>query len=272
MTARIDRTAARTVDPAAVAVVTSYTARTRFARAETATVRRPRLLRGLLATATHVAELPCGAGHFLTDYGDAGLAVTLADANAAMLAQARAHARDAGLPPDRTHTIHAYLQDLAVPEPVDLVVVPNAALNQLACQAPLVEVLAWLRAGVRPGVEVLVQVACTHSGGAVDTAGFYDPARQHGVWFADRWLDPAQAGGAVLRRRRQVRDGDRLRIEFDYRSAADARLHATTVELALFSADVLAAAFTAAGFGHVRFLAGQGGLSEALATVRGGRG
>jgi SAM-dependent methyltransferase len=205
MTARIDRTAARTVDPAAMAVVTSYTARTRFARAETATVLRPRLLRGLLATATHVAELPCGAGHFLTDYGDARLAVTLADANAAMLAQARAHARDAGLPPDRTHTI---------------------------------------------------QVACTHSGGAVDTAGFYDPARQHGVWLADRWLDPAQAGGAVLRRRRQIRDGDRLRIQFDYRNAADARLHATTVELALFSADVLAAAFTAAGFGHVRFLAG----------------
>lgn len=271
MNARIDRTTARTVDPAAVAVVSSYAARTRFARAETATVRRPRLLRGLLATAMHVAELPCGAGHFLTDYRDSGLAVTLADASSEMLAEARDHARDVGLPPDRTDTIHAYLQDLVVPEPVDVVVVPNAALNQLACQAPLVEVLAWLRAS-RPGVEVLVQVVCTHPGGGVDTAGFYAPARRHGVWFADRWFDPAQAGGAVLRRRRQIRDGDRLRIEFDYRDPADARLYATSVELALFSADVLSAAFTAAGFGHVRFLPGQGGLSEALATVNGARG
>jgi SAM-dependent methyltransferase len=262
----------RTVEPAAAGVVASYEARTRFARAETATVSRPRLLHGLLARAVHVAEIPCGAGHFLADYAGAGLAVTLVDASEAMLAEACRHAHDAGLAPARIHPVRAYVQDLAVPELVDLVVVPNAALNQLACQASLADVLAALRASLCRGVQVLVQVACTHPGAGVDTGGFYDPARQHRVWFADRWFDPAHAGGAVHRRRRQVRDGNRVRIEFDYRDPADACLHAATVELALLSAAALSAAFTAAGFGHVRFLAGQGGLSEALATVGGGRG
>ncbi len=105
----------------------------------------------------------------------------------------------------------------------------------------------------------------------MDTATFYDPARQHRVWFADRWFNPDEAGGAVLRRRRQHRDGDRLHIEFDYRDRAGTRLHATTVELELFSAAHLTDAFTAAGFAHVRFLPGQNGLSEVLATAGGGR-
>lgn len=258
---------ADSTDSAAAAVVASYQARTRFARAEADTVSRPRLLRGLLAGASQVAELPCGAGHFLADYGDARLAVTLVDANSGMLAQACGHARDVGLPPEQVRTVCGYVQDLAVLEAVDLVVVPNAALNQLACQAPLEEVLTWLRASLRPDVEVLVQVACTRSGGGVDTASFYDPARRHGVWFADRWFDPATAGGALLRRRRQIRDGDRLRIEFDYRDTADTRLHATTVEMALFRAETLTAGFTTSGFGNVRFLAGSGGLSEAAATT-----
>lgn len=254
----------------AATAVATYDGRTQFARAETRAVRRPRLLRGLLDTTTHVAELPCGAGHFLADYTHAGVAVTLADANPMMLAAAREHAHDTGLPAERTHTVCAYVQDLILPSTVDLVVVPNAALNQLACQTPLADLLSGVRAGLRCGAEVLVQVACTHPGGAVDTTGFYDPTRHHGVWFADRWFDPAQAGGAVLRRRRQHRDGDRLRVEFDYRDPAGACLHATTVELALLSVDTLTVAFTTAGFGHVRFLAGHGGLSEALATVDGG--
>jgi SAM-dependent methyltransferase len=254
----------------AAAVVASYDGRTRFARVETGAVRRPRLLRGLLDMATRGAELPGGAGHFLADYARAGVVVTLADASPVMLAAAREHALDAGLPAERTRTVCAYVQDLMVPERVDLVVVPNAALNQLTCQAPLADLLAGIRASLRPGAEVLVQVACTHPGGGVDTTGFYDPARPHGVWFADRWFDPALAGGAVLRRRRQHRDGDQLRVEFDYRDPAGACLHAATVELTLLSVDTLTAAFTAAGFAHVRFLPGQDGLSEALATMDGG--
>lgn len=265
------------VDPAAcgvdaAAVVASYHERTPFARAETSAVPPPRLLDGLLTEATHVAELPCGAGHFLPTYREAGLAVTLIDANPAMLAQARDHAHHAGLPPERVHTVQGYVQNLPMLNSVDLVVVPNAALNQLACQTPLTDVLATLAASLRSGVPVLVQVACTHLGGGADTAGFYDPDGPHGVWFADRRFDPTQAGGAAVRHRRQTRDGNRLQIDFDYRDLANTRLHTTTVEMTLFPAEALTAAFTAAGFGPVRLLAGKGGLSEAVATVDGDHG
>jgi SAM-dependent methyltransferase len=257
--------------PTAAIIVASYAGRVRFARAETAAVHRPRLLRGLLDTATHVAEIPCGAGHFLATYACAGAAVTLVDASESMLGAAVEDAADVGLAGGPTHPIVAYWQDLPRLDDVDLVVVPNAALNQLACQTPVTDLLTQLRAVVRAGTDVLAQVACTHPGGAMDTATFYDPARQHGVWFADRWFDPDLAGGAVLRRRRQHRDGNRLRVEFDYRDPADISLHTTAVELALFSAVRLTGAFTAAGFTHVRFLPGHGCLSEALATARGGQ-
>ncbi|MGH3899728.1 MAG: class I SAM-dependent methyltransferase [Pseudonocardiaceae bacterium] len=256
-----------TVTNSTTDVVDSYAQRARFARAETTAVRRPRLLRGLLRTAAHVAEIPCGTGHFLADYVRSGVAVTLVDACPAMLAAAVEHAVDAGLPAGRTFPTHAYLQELPLLAEVDLVVAPNAAVNQLACQSSLTEILAALRRPVAPGVDVLAQVACTHPGGGVDAATFYDTARQHRVWFPDHWFDPDQAGGAVLRRRRQHRDGDRLRIEFDYVNPTGHNVHATAVELALFSAETLRDAFTTAGFTHVRFLPGQGGLSEVLATA-----
>lgn len=257
MTARYDATC----------VVQSYQQRARFARAETAAVRRPQLLRGLLASVTHVAEIPCGAGHFLADYARAGVAVTLVDASAAMLAVAVEYAVEIGLPADRTVSALAYLQDLQLPDEVDLVVAPNAALNQLACQSPLNDLLVRLHRTLRPGADVLAQVACTHAGEGVDTATFYDPAQQPGKWFADRWFDPNHDGGAVRRRRRQHRAGDRLRIDFDYLDRAGTSLHATTVELELFSTSTLTETFTAAGFTHIRLLPGHGGLSEVLATV-----
>lgn len=210
---------------AATTVVGGYGGRARFARAEADIVSRPRLLRGLLRTAGHVAELPCGAGHFLAEYAAAGAETTM----------------------------------------------PNAALNQLACQTPPAELLAVIRRALWCGVELLAQVVCVHPGDRADTAGFYDPVREHGVWFADRYLDPVRAGGAVLRRRCQHRhhtDGvGRLRIEFDYLASDGASLHTSEVELSLFSAEELAAVLTAAGFRHIRFLPGHGGLSEILAQT-----
>lgn len=253
------------------AVVASYAGRARFARAEAAAVHRPRLLRGLLGTTTHIAEIPCGAGHFLAAYADAGVTVTMVDASPAMLAEAGRHARQAGLPAEQIFTREAYWQNVTLPHDVDLVVAPNAALNQLACQTPLIDLLADLRDALHPGTEVLAQVGCTHPGGRADAATFYDPAHPHRAWFADRCFEPAQAG-AVLRRRRQHRDGDRLRIEFDYRDHAGASLHTTTVEMALFTPAQLGEAMTAAGFGHVRFLPGFGGLSEFLASTDRGDG
>ncbi|SHG79698.1 hypothetical protein [Streptoalloteichus hindustanus] len=258
------------ITPSSAAVVASYDGRARFGRTEVAAVRRPRLLRGLLATAAHVAEIPCGAGHFLSSYARTSVAATLVDASAAMLATAVEHAVEVGQRAERTFPMLAYWQEVTLPEDVDLVVVPNAALNQLACQAPLTDLLACLRVAASPGTEVLAQVACTHRDGGVDTATFYDPARQHRVWFADRGFKPTQTSGAVLRRRRQHRDGNRLHIEFDYRDGTGTSMHSSTVELELFTAARLAEAFTSAGFGHVRFLPGEGGLSEVLATAEGG--
>ncbi|GAA1992657.1 class I SAM-dependent methyltransferase [Amycolatopsis minnesotensis] len=251
----------------AATVVGTYARRAQFARAETTAVTRPRLLPKLLRTGPRVAEIPCGAGHFLTEYARTCVAVTLVDACPHMLAAAVEHAVLAGIPVDRTVPTVTYLQELEFLAEVDVVVAPNAALNQLARQASLTVMLTALRRVLRPGAEVLAQVACTYPGGGVDSATFYDAARQHGVWFPDRWLDPAHTGGAVLRCRRQHRDDDRLRIDFAYLDATGHTLHATTVELTLFSARRLRDAFTAAGFVRVRFLPGLDGLSEVLAVT-----
>jgi SAM-dependent methyltransferase len=260
---------------AATAVVDGYEVRARFARAEAVAVSRPRLLRGLLRTARHVAEVPCGAGYFLADYAAIGARTTLIDGNGAMLATAIAHAAEIGLPSDRIQAHLRYVQALGELGDVDLVVMPNTALNQLSCQTSLTELLAAIRQVIRPGVELFAQVACIQPGGGIDTAGSYDPIRRHGVWFADRCLDPSQAGGAVLRRRRQHRRRDGsggvgVRVEFDYVDAAGASLHTTSIELHLFSAEELAAALTSVGFGRLRFLPGCGGLSEVAAQAGGG--
>ncbi|MGH3564863.1 MAG: class I SAM-dependent methyltransferase [Pseudonocardia sp.] len=251
----------------AAGVVATYEQRAQFARTETAAVRQPRLLRGLLESATHVAEIPCGAGHFLSDYARAEVTVTLVDASAAMLSVSVERAAKAGISTNRTFPTLAYLNDLRLPGGIDLVIAPNGALNQLACQSPLTDLLAALRKTMRNGTEVLAQVACIHPGGAVDAATFYDATCHSGVWLADRRFDATQAAGAAHRYRRQHRDGDCLRIDFDYQDATGKSLHTATVELTLFTARRLTEAFTAAGFAHVRFLPGQDGLSEVLATV-----
>lgn len=253
-----------------VSVVAAYEGRARFARAETIAVRRPRLLRGLLDASTHVAEIPCGAGHFLTDYLCADVAVTLVDASPAMLAAAVDHAAETGLNAHRTFPILSYLEELPPLHEVDLVVVPNAALNQLSCHTPLTGLLASLRASLHDGATVLAQTACTHSGSQVDTATFYDPTRPHGTWFTDRHFDPP-VGGARVRRRRQHRQGTRLRIEFDYRGPTGASLHTTDVELTLFSPAQLIEAFHIAGFTHVRPRPGHDRLSEVVAHTDGTR-
>ncbi len=260
---------------AASAVVDGYEARARFARAEVDVVPRPRLLLGLLRTARHVAELPCGAGHFLADYAATRVEATLIDGNGAMLAAAIEHASAVGLPNDRTHAQVQYVQQLGALAGVDLVVMPNAALNQLTCQTPLTELLATIHHALRPGVELIAQVACTHPGGGIDTAGCYDPIRQHGAWFVDRYLDPSRAGGAVLRRRRQHRrrEGNgavRVRVDLDYVDTAGVSLHITSVELYLFSAEELTAALTSAGFSRLRFRLGYGALSDFAARAGGG--
>ena len=248
--------------------VASYEGRTRFARTETKAVPRPRWLSSLLTTSAHAAEIPCGTGHFLDDYLEAGVAVTLVDASPAMLAAAVEHASETGLDSTRTFPILSYVEELRPLRDVDLVVIPNAALNQLACQTPLTDLLASLRASLNGGASVLAQVACTHPPDKVDITTFYDAAAPHGPWFTDRQFDP-HAGGTAVRQRRQHRDKERLRIEFDYHDPTGTSLHTTTVELSLFSSPQLIEAFHATGFTRVRVRPGHDTLSEVSARTQG---
>jgi hypothetical protein len=73
--------------------------------------------------------------------------------------------------------------------PFDLIVMPNAALNQLAAAArPL-----------RPGGRLLAQILNPATGG---TCGFYDPGLPDGAWYVDREFT-SDTGQAMTRRRRQ---------------------------------------------------------------------
>ncbi len=249
------------------AVVASYRTRTPFAAAETRAVQVPRLLRGLLRAATHVAEVPCGAGHFLPAYVEHEVVVTLVDACQDMLDLAADRAADHGLPSDRVTARRALVQDLELPSGVDLVVLPNAALNQLAAQSGLPTLLAAVRATIGEGTVVLAQVCCEHPAGAVDASTFYDDRRPHGQWFPDTVLPCDQLDGDVLRRRRQHRDRDQLRIEFDYLDKSRTRVESAVVDLRVFTAEELISAFGVAGFTDVRFLPGTDGLSEITALA-----
>ena len=244
----------------ALAVVAGYEARAQFARAEVQGVARPRLLDRLLSTARHVAEIPSGAGHFLADYLTAAVEVTLIDGSVAMMTTALAHAATVGLPADRTHHQLCLVQDLGHLPQVDAVIIPNAALNQLAHQSPLTTVLATIRAALAPGARLLAQVICRHSDQYVDACGFYDPSQPHGQWFIDREL--SLADGAVVRRRRQHVEADELRVEFAYSDR-----HTTTVCLRILSVPDLLHAMDTAGFTRITFLPGHERLSEILATV-----
>ncbi|MFE9328767.1 class I SAM-dependent methyltransferase [Nocardia sp. NPDC052278] len=256
----------------AAEAVAAYDARAAYCRAETTSVAPPRLLHPLLTGCTHVAEVPCGTGHFIAEYAAVGLTVTLADANPVMLGYASEQAEAVGLPPHRTTLECAYLNKLRLSPTVDAVIVPNAALNQLLCHAGTQELIEQLRAATtRRDVRVLAQVMCGYRD-HTDVAGFYDQTRPHGMWFTDKRFEPAHADGVAVRRRRQQRHGDQLHIEFDYRDSRDRQLHTAVVDLLVVDPVALIAAFAAAGFSEIRFLPGDHGLSELLAVARRVRG
>jgi SAM-dependent methyltransferase len=249
------------------AVVAGYGERARFARAETPTS-PPLLLSQLLHGAGHVVEVPCGAGHFLTDYAGAGTRVTLIDANAAMLELAARRAAEANLPTDRLHQRVSLVQQLAPVPGADVLVVPNGALNQLAAQDPLEEILARLRGTLPGGGHMLLQVVCRHPDGGTDAGGFFTPGWPDGQWRADRRLDPEQAAGASYRERRQhhIAPGC-VRIDLAYLDAAGTRLHTSTVTLRLIHVAELTDALQAAGLRMATVGRGGDRLTEVLATT-----
>jgi SAM-dependent methyltransferase len=253
-------------------VLAGYDRRASYSHGETR-VTAPRLLPEMLTGARHIAEVPCGAGHFLTEYAAGGLTVTLVDGSRRMLAAARTAALDAGIPAHRLRTRACrvqHLPHLPVLTDVDAWVAPNAALNQLTAQMSLPGTLSALRAAMAPGARLLAQVLCRHEDGTADASSFYDPHEADGAWRTDRQLDPASAGGAASRRRRTRHDGRAVGIDFSYHDTEGTRLHTTTVELYLLEPAELTAGLRAAGFQNVRFQPGGGVRpSEAVAEAHG---
>lgn len=254
-------------------VVDGYTHRAPFYASETTTsITRPACLPGLLAEARHVGELPCGAGHFLADYAAAGVKTTLIDANQAMLDTAAARARRAGLPPSCIHARARFVQQVGdALSGVDLLVVPNGALGQLACQMPIPALLDQLRRSLPAGARLLAQVLCTYPDGDTDACGFYDPRLPHHEWVTDRDFDPEHTTGLARRLRRQHRAGRRLRIEFDYHDVAGHSLETANVEMRLLDPPRLRACLAAVGFAGIDIRPGRDHLSDILATVPGAR-
>ncbi|WP_216892587.1 NAD(P)-dependent oxidoreductase [Nocardia alni] len=253
------------------AVVASYDQRAAFSRAETACASRPVSLAALLTECRHVVELPCGSGYFLSDYAAADVAVTVVDANAAMLTEAVEHARGAGIPDTRLTVLHGLLEQVRLPGDVDLLVVPNAALNQLACQYPLTELATILHGLARDdvGTELVAQILTTTAGECGASSAF-DPGLPDGQWVTDRRFEPEHAGGALERRRCQSRHGNRVRVDLVYLADHGRQVHSASVALELFTPSGVLAAFTAAGFVSVRLESGAGGLAE-LRAVTGSR-
>ena len=240
---------------------TDYTERAHHYAAEITRVPEPRLLAGLLRPGQRVAELPSATGHFLTAYAAGGAEMTLIDACPEML---EAALRQAGnLPLRQPRIVCCRIQDLTSQfGPVDLAVIPNAALNQLAADTHPGELLTAAARILVPGGQVLAQVLLCDEHRATTTCGFYDPAAIDGTWLTDRRFT-SDDGRPLVRRRCQRHGGDRLHIDFEL--AQDRKpVYAHGVDLRLFAASDIETAAVTTGLTVVEITPGGGGLHEVL--------
>ncbi|MFI2664175.1 class I SAM-dependent methyltransferase [Micromonospora carbonacea] len=237
---------------------TEYAVRARSYAAEVAAgLTAPRMLDHLLRPGTTVAEIPSGTGHFVRRYAEAGCATLLIDASAQILAAAERNV--AGIP--HVTLLRARVEDLPTGHPpVDLAVIPNGALNQLAHDLPLPDILRAVAGMLAPGGRILVQALL---GEPTERCGFYEP-QASGSWFVDRRI-PDPAGGALVRRRRQRRHGNHLSIDFALTRDRDGAVvyRHTVVMRMLDRADVTDAAATV-GLTVAAWRAGLGQLSEVV--------
>lgn len=244
-------------------VVSSYRDRAAWARAESRPT-TPGLLPRALGGVTAVVEFPAGPGHFLTAYARAGVRVRLIDASRPMLAAATGHARDAGVS-ELAVGCH-FLEHLPELVGEQLVVVPNAALNQLAAQTPLPDVLARLRGAVSPGTRLLVQYLTNDGPGC----GFYDPALPDGRTILDhRFTAPDNRQVTRSRSQHHSADRGRVRIEFAYTTPGQEE-RTSHVHLALPAAGEVETTLAHTGWTTVHTHEGTG-FREVLAIAGGGR-
>ncbi|WP_433358689.1 class I SAM-dependent methyltransferase [Streptosporangium sp. CA-115845] len=235
--------------------------------AEIAEVVAPRLLNGLLHTGMTVAEAPSGTGHFLSRYAAAQAEVVLIDASPAMLAAARP-----AVPGQKLRMVCCRIEELDPTQTglADLVVVANAALNQLAAGPGPAAVLAAAARILAPGGLLLAQVLLA-DGDRVDGCGFYDPALPDGQPILDRRICQDD-GRELVRMRRQDRHDDRVGIHFT--ATCDGRtVYDHQVELQLLTAAAIEEAATAADLSLIHRLDGDTEqLSEVLLATRTGQG
>lgn len=243
---------------------TGYAARAQTYAAETADVPAPHTLHALLRRGLRVAEAPSATGYHLTAYAKHGAEVTLIDTCADMLHLARRRAEDLGTTPQ---TICCRIEDLTPDHgPIDLVVVPNGALNQLAADSAPGELLTALTRVLPPGGILLAQVLPPPGHPADQPCGFYDPGLEDRTWITDRDFI-GDSGQRLVRRRRQHRTGPLLRIDFELTRDSDpAPLYAHTVQLRQLTDRALNTAAAAAGLTFAGISPGAGGLYEMLAT------
>lgn len=244
-----------------------YAQRAPLYAVETATVAVPKLLGTVLRRAKErratVAELPCGAGHFLNSYADADVPVLLLDAEPEMLRYAHERATAAGVRVvgARPHVVGT---DTDRP-PAGAVVVPNAALNYLAATVGTTRTLDALAMLVAPGGELLLQYIGVADNGLPDPSGAYDPASPHGSWVTE-WTRPDGLGRHVTRRRRQQREGERIEVCFQHRH--DDAVWGSSISMRVMPAERLTRLLTARGLTVSAAHREPGRLSEVLA-VRG---
>ena len=245
---------------------TGYAARAERYADEIADVPMPDALHALLGPGVRVAELPSGSGHFLATYAASGASTTLIDASPDMLDAAIVHAAKLGVP--RPQTICRRAQDL-VPEHghVDLVVVTNGALNQLAAQMAPADVLTAARTILTPGGLLLAQILPPPGTAAADrSCGFYDPTQTDGHWVPDRELRD-ETGRRLTRRRCQHHDGALVHIDFELTCDGETTPRSRhSVELRLLTAREIYTAAAVAGLTVASMRPGTGGLHEIVAT------
>lgn len=234
-----------------------YAERARYYAAETRAVPQPRLLAGLLRPGLRVAEMPSGTGHFLPAYSAAGTATTLVDSCPEMLDEA---CRNAALDGSTADTLCTAIENLSPGDGTfGLIVMPNAALNQLAAGTGAPGLLAAAARVLEPGGTILAQVLDPSR-----ACGFYDPALADGTWHPDRQF-PGKDGHTVTRRRRQSHRGGQIEIDFELcRDGQPA--HSQHVILRSLTEHGLRGALASAGLTARRVIRGAGGLTEVLAA------
>jgi hypothetical protein len=187
--------------------------------------------------------------------------VTLIDACPEML---EAALQQAGrVPLRRPRIVCCRIQDLS-PQvgPIDLAVIPNAALNQLAADTDPGELLTATAQTLASGGLLLAQVLLGDEIRTTMSCGFYDPAITNGTWSTDRRFR-ADDGRPFVRRRRQHKDGDRLHIDFELTRDGEL-LYAHGVDLRLLASSAIEMAAATAGLTLIEITPGHAGLHEVL--------